>query len=274
MMSRHRSLVAFTLLLQSAAGTTWCAGMMFISRGWSDRSFQCYGLTAALLTSLIGLCVSMAHPGKPMAGLHFIRNLNHSWLSREIAASGIFVGVLAAAVLFSELGIGLSSWAVFAACFAGGALIYAMAQAYRLRTIPSWNHAGTPLSFLSSALILGGVQFALAEIPASLFPGINDIQSPDAAIGIALPVVVTGFFIKILAGVIGSSLNESRKVRLPFNLRLFAQGTGLLLWVVSMLKADNLSFFYSLLLVAAACLVIGEVLERTRFYASYQRTGL
>jgi anaerobic dimethyl sulfoxide reductase subunit C (anchor subunit) len=275
MMSHHRSLVVFTLLLQSAVGTTWCAGILFISRGWSDRYIQCYCLAVALLASLIGLCASMAHPGKPMAGLHFIRNLNHSWLSRELAATGIFVGILAVAVLFSELRMVLSSWAVLVACFAGVALIYIMAQAYRLRTVPSWNHAGTPLSFLSSALLLGGIQFALAEMVLPFFLGINEgIQSSDIAIDIALAAVTIGFLVKIWGGVVGSSLNNAREVRLSFNLRLIVQEIGFLLWVVSMLKGDSLNIFYSLLLVAAVFLITGEILERTHFYATYRRTGL
>jgi DMSO reductase anchor subunit len=272
-MSRHKSLVAFTLLIQSAVGSIWCIGISLL-RG--DTPFR-YGWHAAiaLLVVLAGLCFSVGHLGRPGVCFYTIRNLKYSWLSREIAAS-VTLTAAVAAMAFTGLGPGgLSGWVVLAASAVGGLVLYAMARAYGLRTVPSWNHAGTLLDFLGSALLLGGLQFGLAERVLVVILNVNHDASGTSASGyLAFMAVLIGFVLKVLARAM-TPAERAESAAGPLKMvQPLIQGCGIVLWALSMLLGDDPGLRWVLLLSAAAGLVAGEINLRNRYYASYHRAGL
>jgi DMSO reductase anchor subunit len=233
-----------------------------------------FQLLAALSLVLTGLAVAMVHLGKPGGSLHAVKNFKNSWLSREILSVNIFAAFLAIVAALAYINPGaLNVWVLLVGSLTAGAVLYAMARVYCLRTVPSWNHAGTPLAFLGSALLLGGLLCTLVlKIPALLQVASHGATGQNAYRNIALIAVLMGFILQIVAGGMKPSETNSGgplKTRQPV-----LQGVGVALGTVCVSAAFNPVFHSLLLLLAAICLICGEILQRIQFYDSYRRVGL
>ena len=157
---REWSLVCFTLLIQMAAGLAFWLGA---ARWWPIRAeLDGAGLLLVLLLTVAAIGSSLFHLGRPHQFLRAMSNLRSSWLSREILL----------ACLFFFLGL----WALFPAGavardwllpVSGLLLIGGMARVYMLRTVPVWDRARTPLTFLFTGLLLGGTLTLALLAPAA-----------------------------------------------------------------------------------------------------------
>ncbi|MDP1861958.1 MAG: DMSO/selenate family reductase complex B subunit [Gemmatimonadaceae bacterium] len=136
------SLVAFTLLAQLAVGATWFQSVV--------EPFN--GRTLAVITAimLIALLASLMHLGQPRHAWRAFANLRTSWLSREVLSAALFAVALIAVLITGGSGIWLAN-------AVGLSLIISMAQVYRLRTVPEWDHPTTTASFVVTTLLLGAV---------------------------------------------------------------------------------------------------------------------
>jgi anaerobic dimethyl sulfoxide reductase subunit C (anchor subunit) len=160
---REGSLVAFTLLTQAAVGASWASLAVGPRTPATDDL-----LVVAFLGALAGLGAPFLHLGRPSNAWRALGNVRTSWLSREIFFASAFTAALAAAVVLSRWPgaagprMSLAEWA---AAVLGFALVWSMAMAYRLRTVPAWNDWTTNAAFFASALGLGA--FAAAAILGS-----------------------------------------------------------------------------------------------------------
>ena len=136
------SLVAFTLLAQLAVGATWFGSVM--------EPFHGRALAVITAIMLTGLLASFVHLGQPRHAWRALSNLRTSWLSREVLSAALFAGALIAVLATGGSGMWLAN-------ATGLALIISMAQVYRLRTVPEWDHRATTASFFVTTLLLGGV---------------------------------------------------------------------------------------------------------------------
>ena len=276
-MRSHWSLVSFTLLVQSAVGGVWClqAALFFYDGhvGLFGIKFQ---VAAFLCVLLAGLAAAMAHLGNPGACFHAVRNIKSSWLSREIFTVNLFAGILAVEAALTVLCPGkMNGWILLPASLAGGVVLYVMTGVYRLRTVPSWNHRGTPLNFLGSALLLGGLLFTLAADLSTVFQA-SGHSAPAGALftGIPLIAVLIGFVCKILAAAL-NPFREKADVARPIETRQpIVQGVGVFLWTLSVLFGADAGFKASFMILALISLMVGEVVQRIRFYDMYYRVGL
>lgn len=162
------SLVAFTLLTQSGVGLVW---VLVVSRWTGPQSASAFplGLLLALLLCSAGLACALRHLGTPRHALYAVRNLQQSWLSREILSVGAFAAAVAL-LLFMSLarptdGLGILE----TACGVLGLLaLHTMGRVYRIRSVPVWDSPATPLEFYGSALLVGGLLGGLiADWPAA-----------------------------------------------------------------------------------------------------------
>ena len=274
-MRNHWSLVLFTLLVQSAVGSVWCAqAALFWSGGTIGQPHLKYQIPVALGLVLAGLAGAMAHLGKPGDSLHAVKNFKSSWLSREIVTVNVFAGFLAGVAVLAHVRPGaLNGWVLLAGSLAGATALYAMTRVYRLRTVPSWNHAGTPLNFLGSALLLGGLQCALVLRISTLLQVVGqDALGQAEYLNIAFMAALVGFVLKMLAaGVSPSGAAALGPFKTP---QPVMQGCGIALWMVYILSGGSPVFQALLLSLPALSLVAGDIIHRIRFYDSYQRVGL
>lgn len=195
---KETSLVLFTLSAQTTVGAYCTLAAMHAVSGQSS-AFNGYRFSAPTLLVLcllmaMGLAAAFFHLGMPLRGYRGLANLRSSWLSRELLAFSLF-GLLVVLhtgwVLFFPASTPPTALVALAA-FSGIGLVYVMSQAYRLRTVPNWNHRATPLSFFAASFILGSL-LALALL--SLQKGVLPAQT---AWGISLFTLCVG--IDALAG--------------------------------------------------------------------------
>jgi len=270
-MRNHGSLVAFTLMVQAAVGGLWCLQVALL---WNSRPAGALCLKILLPAAsglvLAGLAAAAAHLGNPADSPHAVKNFKKSWLSREIISVGILAGILAFVAALAHIRPGvINGWLLLPGSLAGAAAIYAMTRVYRLRTVPCWNHAGTPLAFLGSALLLGGLLVTLALTIPTCLPAAGLEAAGQSVARIA---VLAGFVLHLLASGVtpsGAASALPSKARQPI-----LQGMGVALGMVYILAAGNPVFQSLLMFLAAGCLVSGEIIQRIRFYRSYRRVGL
>lgn len=146
---REWSLVCFTLLIQMAAGLAiWLAA----ARWWLPQADEGAALLLVPVLTVAAISISLLHLRRPHQMLRAIANLRSSWLSREILLVCIFFFLGLWALV--PTGAVARAWLL---PVAGLLLIGGMARVYMLRTVPVWNRAKTPVSFLVTGLLLGGM---------------------------------------------------------------------------------------------------------------------
>jgi anaerobic dimethyl sulfoxide reductase subunit C (anchor subunit) len=151
------SLVIFTVAIQLSFGlaltTTWFDGKVRPSHGAVMRPVG----VAIFPLAALGLMASLLHLGHPLSAWKSFLNLGSSRLSLEVLLTGLFA--LAAAVhsysWWKEkskhrflMGVTVSTL--------GLAAVVSSATIYLVPTQPAWNSGWVPLSFLGTALLLGG----------------------------------------------------------------------------------------------------------------------
>jgi len=148
-------LVAFTLLLQMAAG------MAIFSLFSGPLSLSLLIVIGSLIGA--GGLVAFLHLGNPRNAWRAVFHLKKSWLSREILMFGLFGCSWLLALFFPGMG-------KFPLTLSAIGLVTSMAQVYRLRSIQPWDSVRTLLAFVASAVMLGGLGLATLEALSSMTP--------------------------------------------------------------------------------------------------------
>lgn len=277
---RSWSLVCFTLLNQSAIGLVWVT----VLTRWVGKAAGADTATIAMMTALglsaLGLSMALGHLSRPRLAPHALRNLPHSWLSREVLLVQAFAGAVATIILLSLLRVaGGRELVEAAACLIGGAALFAMTRVYMLETVPAWNSPATCLEFYGSTLLLGGALNALLIVIGNLFR-----QPWSTELTIAGMAVAAGILLKISA--IRPALAAERTALahswygpgaktlstggiLIVRTGLYLAGLAITLAVVG---GSGPTWLWSVLCLAS--LGTAEVVGRNHFYRSYRRVGL
>ena len=136
-------------------------------------SLQDGGLMAA------AMAISLLHLGAPLSAVHTLSNLGGSWLSREILALLVFLGLWGLPFWFGRRP-GTSPWMAralaWAAALVGIVLIWVMARIYMIPARPLWDHWLTAAGFLLTTLLLG----AVAGAASMERPSVSRVGNPAA----------------------------------------------------------------------------------------------
>lgn len=162
----HPPLVAMLVLTQLSTGAFLVGRAVEATGAGVFASVRPVHAVTALAAGLLALAASTLHLGRPLQAWRALIGLRTSWLSREIAAFGLFA-VLAAAYagatritpaspVLSALGA-----AVVAAGLAG---IACSAMVYHVTHRKFWSIGATTVRFLASTILLG--------LSATLFAGL------------------------------------------------------------------------------------------------------
>ena len=265
----HLSLVFMLILTQLSVGS-FAIGS-FVTTQPSVHSMY---LLSALIAGVIGMNCAVLHLGRPLYAFRALLGLRTSWLSREIAAFGLFAPLAAAYTastwfhLSTELQFVLHSMTVFA----GLVGVFCSAMIYADTRRPFWNLPSTAAKFFLSAAICA----CAVALPLLLAAGgshdvfladLRPLYAALAALAFVKLTIEALIFRKLFAR--GTySLQRKSAILLARDLgavTCIRFGLGLaggILLPLAMLVRSNVV----LAIAVAALTIAGELLERYLFF--------
>ncbi len=172
METRDWAMIAFTILTQMAVGAFIVLGIVHTyairKRGMEEADrLSDRALISIVLVVGVAMVASLFHLGNPLNAPRTIVHVADSWLSREILSVVLFalLALIFAAMQFFKV----STFAVrniiaWIAAITGVFLVYAMSNIYQLPTEPAWDTFFTPISFFTTALLLGSLAIGAAFV--------------------------------------------------------------------------------------------------------------
>lgn len=151
-------LVLFTIAFQLACGLALAVTLIDQkSQSATPKMVRILGISIFPLTA-VGIFSSLMHLGNPLHAANSLRHLSSSWLSREVLFSGIFA---LAALIYSYFWfkerksnrVLLGSITTILGLISIGS----SSMIYLLPSQAAWNSGWVPMSFLGTALLLGGL---------------------------------------------------------------------------------------------------------------------
>lgn len=143
------SLVGYTTFMQLAAGLALVAWAGSFGRE-AVREKRLWII--AFAASVVGMASSLLHLHDPLHAPYSITQIAHSWMSREIVLTGIFMLLL----LLRLLGVVKARLNPLVA-IVGVVFVIVMSQIYADNpTVPMWHNPGTLVAFLGAMVMLGG----------------------------------------------------------------------------------------------------------------------
>lgn len=301
----HWPLVIMLVLTQLSAGalTIGCVIQSTLPSAVGDR-FQLFHAASSVLFGLLALAASTLHLGRPQYAFRGILGFRHSWMSREIAAFGLFAGL---AVPYSA-GCWLASpnsplapewksllaallpalgWLVSAA---GLTSVFCSVMIYVFTRREYWNLERTTLRFFLTVILLGASATGLSLLVLSLFDQSSAMTlAQSVGTGLAWTVLFASvaklslelLILRHLADHTTSALRRtaqllSGRLRRAFQARLLAGVLGgivvpllLLDWTTSPADiTDVTGVRWSLWGLLFLGTFLGELLERYLFFAA------
>jgi anaerobic dimethyl sulfoxide reductase subunit C (anchor subunit) len=244
-------------------------------------------LTSTLLTLVLGAVVATRHLNSPLKARFSLTNLRDSWLSREAFLGGGFGLWVSILLLRCWLGsdfvlLDITITLIGIACGLG--LVYSISRLYMLRTVPAWNHKGTPATFFTSSILLGTAGILFLWLIAIYWDdgyAINQILGPMLIIsGLLIFLLISlqfGIFVFTVIYLNSQGGKATESVRL-----LWRSFKGVTFWrwataftAIGLLLFQRLVFrgIFSLFAVFAL-VVLSEILGRYLFYGFYRREGI
>ena len=300
--TREWALLIFTILGQTAAGTflvllivrTFIKSKAGVEQADKLTTFPLYIVVPVMALALLS---SLFHLGSPLNIIKAVPNLTSSWLSREVVISVVFT-VLAVLYTFmywrkigSEQAKTILGWIT---ALVGIFQVYGMAMVYMIRTQPAWNTLATPVSFFTTALLLGVLTVAaglivsysrLGKAPAQqteLLRGVLQGLALASIILLGIEFLVLPLYMAYLSS-LGSAAVQTLNLMmgsfgstLALRLILVFIGAGLLaayLYRNASIPGKE-STFSTLIYSALALVLVSEVMGRFIFYATHVNIGL
>jgi DMSO reductase anchor subunit len=274
-MLKEWPLVAFTILGQAAVGLFVIGAMPFLliydAAGSDPSAFL------ALLTSVFGLLavaalVSFLHLRHPLKAVRSVANFRTSWLSREIFFELLFMAVIAIEAVLVRTGAALALVRIvhISAALTGLLFLLSMIGIYMLESLPFWDQAATPLSFVATSLALGVLAAAGITGVSKLYILAGALVLVDLAIALAY-APGHGWLVRRAPAAIRPPAMLSRRLH-GAGLGLETIGLGLLAWAV--LKRPDLLEGPGIWAAAILGLILSaQIVRRFLFYGLAGHSG-
>ncbi len=235
----------------------------------------------ALGLALIGLSIAPLHLGQPLRAWRVFLGLRTSWLSREAVLFGKFVGALLLAVLLMSLNVAetdnlwirrIPGWVdgllLGSALALGIAGLFSSAMIYVVTRRELWRFSRTSQRFMGSAVVLGLALLAAATGNAFL----------AACAAMAVTVKLTWEWSIYLGRQRASDTTfQARSRRLvhrelsswaSWRIALSSIGALFCVGAIALLLTSRHTAGSSVMLLASALMIGGEVFERLLYFAS------
>lgn len=181
----HWPLVVMLVLTQASAG-----GFLadFLAR-WSGVAVPAALPALALALGLIGINASLLHLGRPLLAYRALIGLRHSWLSREIAAFGLFANLALAHTAATFLRPGLAAATAPAVASAGVFAVFCSVMVYHVVRRPFWRASISGAKFAGTSVVLG-LAVALAATGGARAVGLGLAAATAAKLALDASVLV------------------------------------------------------------------------------------
>ena len=283
-------LVFFTILTQMAVGTFtfWGLPALLIPapNTFSEGYYPAVLLAVVLVLLAFGTLSAGFHLGRPSHAVFAISNLKNSWLSREALLGSSFGLVVLILLVRRWLGAPFSvldQLFILAGIVFGLALVYGISRLYMLRTVPAWNHLGTPAAFFMTTCLSGTVAVNTLWFLLIAWVDATNIDFDLRRLFVLSTVLILLFsaaqlcifFFKVLylssqGGVAADSIRllwtDLRAILIWRSVLIFV-GAGLLVLQLMI----GLPPLFALL--AYGAILVSEILGRFLFYMFYKREG-
>jgi anaerobic dimethyl sulfoxide reductase subunit C len=301
------ALVIFTIAAQMAVGSFLILGGVhfFATRAAGEANADQLSDRALLAIGpvlVIGFIASLFHLGSPLNAPLALSHLGTSWLSREILFGVLFAvgGFLFAILQWRKIGTPTLRRviAVVTAVFGIG-LVFTMSMVYySLPMVPAWSSLATPVTFFTTTFLLGALAMGAAFVANYAYLQRKDPEGAKrqvellrttlhwiALISIALLgvqfIVLPLYMAELAAGNSAAQASaaiiiENNGVWFFLRLLLVFLGAGVfsLFLYQAAVRAQRVSLLGTLAYTAFVLVLIGEVVGRYLFYASYVRVGI
>src|SRR5205809_3629339 len=150
----HWPLVFMLLFSQLAAGASLIP--VFLGQFASHSMLR----TDAALSfgfGLFGMCAGVFHLGRPLGAWRFFLGLRKSWLSREILAFAVFVGLSAVALQWNTRVLATGT------ALAGLVAVFCSAMVYHDTRRPFWNMRLSATKFFGTTILFGLAVFHVSS---------------------------------------------------------------------------------------------------------------
>lgn len=299
---KERSLILFTLLMQTATGAYLIPGGLQLWFGYHPGNLDTNQFFRGLfwlvmILAILGLIASFFHLGSPKNAWYALSNLRSSWLSREIFFALLFTsGVSLYSLLGANARPGLAMIVLLIiTSFAGLSLVYSMSRLYQLRTVSPWNSPVTALSFWTTTLLLGGLtsilSFCLTALSAINYQAspslLAELEWRSKLVTLISPLTYIALILIIIQGLqISKELSQKSEFKkgIPGKIiniacirlwLLSLGGSGLFLSIFLLNNpSPRINTIASLVIICWLCNVTGEVLGKSAFYEARRQPGL
>jgi anaerobic dimethyl sulfoxide reductase subunit C (anchor subunit) len=282
MLHTEWSLVFFTTISQLAAGIM-IAVLPFVfaknQKGYALLNHTALYFAAGLM--LVALILSFFHLNNPVNAIYALKNLESSWLSREILFVSLFLFCLVLVILirfFKNPEIKYYRTFILVTTIMGIILIYTMARLYMIPTVPAWTSVSTMIAFYSTALLIGSAFMLGLTYHQWIKKKIRPGNKTNVLVSITL-ITMAVILINVLF--FNQDVTEENVAFEPQPINesfMFIRWLTMLLGALSVFyityKKDRLRSLSLVFYLPFALFLISELLARAAFYASFYRIGL
>lgn len=155
-------LVIFTVIGQAAVGMLLLVSLLESFASAKDqgalKALRMAGIAVFPLL-VVALVASLFHLGTPMGAIRALRGFGSAWLSREIYAFGLLslIGLGYSYLWWTGRSPALRRTLGYAGSAVGLVAVWVTAMVYVLPARPAWTPVTNTLTFLATALFLGGM---------------------------------------------------------------------------------------------------------------------
>lgn len=276
-------LVIFTLFMQASVGclviTLLCYFRLF---GSKDPQIAMKWVRAPLIASFLlgcaGLLGSLFHMGNPLHMFYTLMHVSSSWMSREVLATAVYMGLLFLSVALLLLKQKVNGLLLLLSAAAGLVYMYAMSALYADTLFTLWSGLFTFAGFAGTMLLTGGIISALLLVTALGYAREDELIR--RVVKIALAAGVAGLLLMLL-GALSLLGNIGEPIYMGMTPR--AMPEGLLSLNIIRVALIGLGFFFAgrllcqkqaeitnatlIMSLATVCVFAGEAVGRVVFFS-------
>ena len=257
---------------------------------------------AVVPTLALGMLASFLHLGNPLNAWRTIAQVASSWLSREIFFGLCFTALATLFVIMQWRKLAsfrVRNVVALLGVLAGLALVLSMAMVYMIPSVPAWDSIFTPIAFFTTTFLLGVLAMGAALVANYAYMKRKNPECADAQcqllrdvlrwVAVAAIILLGVEFVVVpvhLATLAASGSEAAAQsvanivgeypVLIVLQLVLVFIGAGCLPLFVyqNASSAGREKVMGNLTYLAFALVLVGEVLGRFLFYASFEKMGM